>query len=125
MPTGSRSPTPPWPLTTSGAASLGLRPAALEAVRHSEQAAFDAAGELAFEDAAGHLRRALATLQLADHPDGGVRLDLLLSFGGALDHTGNATEGHEVLVEAADLARQLGDTRASPGPPSAPTGWVR
>ena len=55
-----------------GAASLGLRPAALEAVRHSEQAAFAAAGQLAFEDAACHLRRALAALQLADHPVAGV-----------------------------------------------------
>ena len=64
-----------------GAASLGLRPAALEAVRHSQQAALDAAGQLAFEDAAGHLRRALAALQLADHPAASVRLDLLLSLG--------------------------------------------
>ena len=92
-----------------GAASLGLRPAALEAVRHSQQAALDAAGQLAFEDAAGHLRRALAALQLADHPAAGVRLDLLLSLGVALDHAGDATGAREVLVEAADLARQLGD----------------
>ena len=93
-----------------GAASLGLRPAALEAVRHSQQAALDAAGQLAFEDAAGHLRRALAALQLADHPAASVRLDLLLSLGVALDHAGDATAAREVLVEAADLARQLGDT---------------
>ena len=92
------------------AASLGLRPAALEAVRHSQQAALDAAGQLAFEDAAGHLRRALAALQLADHPAAGVRLDLLLSLGVALDHAGDAPAAREVLVEAAELARQLGDT---------------
>ena len=92
-----------------GAASLGLRPAALPAVRHSKRAAVDAAGQLAFEDVAGHLRRALAALQLADHPAAGVRLDLLLSLGVALDHAGDAPAAREVLVEAAELARQLGD----------------
>jgi hypothetical protein len=91
------------------AASLGLRPAALDAVRHSQEAALDATGQLAFEDAAGHLRRALAALQLADHPAAEVRLDLLLSLGVALDHAGDASEAREVLVETADLARQLGD----------------
>jgi tetratricopeptide (TPR) repeat protein len=92
------------------AASLGLRPAALEAVRHSQQAALDAAGQLAFEDAASHLRRALAALQLGAHPTAGVRLDLLLSLAVALDHAGDATEARGVLAEASDLARQLGDT---------------
>ena len=91
------------------AASLGLRPAALEAVRHSQQAALDAAGQLAFEDAAGHLRRARRAA--ARRPSRRRRrLDLLLSLGVALDHAGDATEAREVLVEAADLARQLGDT---------------
>jgi tetratricopeptide (TPR) repeat protein len=91
------------------AASLGLRPAAIEAVRRSEQAAAEAVGQLAFEDAAGHLRRALVALPLADRPDPGLRLDLLLSLGGALDHAGDATSARQTLVEAADLARQLGD----------------
>ena len=108
MPTASRSPTPPWPLTTSWRHHWACGPP-LEAVRHSQQAALDAAGQLAFEDA-GHLRRALGALQLADHPAAGVRLDLLLSLGVALDHAGDATGAREVLVEAADLARQLGDT---------------
>ena len=109
VPTASRSPTPPWPLTTSWRHHWA-RPAALEAVRHSQQAALDAAGQLAFEDAAGHLRRALPRCSYRRHPAAGVRLDLLLSLGVALDHAGDATEAREVLAEAADLARQLGDT---------------
>ena len=92
------------------AASLGLRPAALDAVRHSRRAAAEATGQLAFDDAAGHLRRALAALQFADRPDPGVRLDLLLSLGNALDQAGDATAARQTLVEAADLARQVGDT---------------
>jgi tetratricopeptide (TPR) repeat protein len=91
------------------AASLGLRPAAIEAVRRSEHAAAEAVTQLAFEDAAGHLRRALAALPFADRPDPGLRLDLLLSLGGALDDAGDATGARQVFVEAADLARQLGD----------------
>ena len=96
------------------AASLGLRPAAGGGAA-LPAAALDAAGQLAFEDAAGHLRRALAALPLADHPAADVRLDLLLSLGVALDHAGDATAAREVLVEAADLARQLGDTGLRPG----------
>ena len=81
-----------------------------EAVRHSQQAALDATDQLAFEDAAGHLRRALAALQLADHPAASVRLDLLLSFWASASITVDGTAAREVFVEAADLARQLGDT---------------
>ena len=92
------------------AASLGLRQAAADAVRHSQQAASEAAGQLAFEDAAGHLRRALAALDLADRPDPAVRLDLLLSLGSTLDRAGDANDARQVLGEAADLARQLSNT---------------
>ncbi|HSJ91623.1 MAG TPA: AAA family ATPase [Ilumatobacter sp.] len=92
------------------AASLGLRPAATEAVRRSQQAAAEAINQLAFEDAADHLRRALAALPLADHSDPGLRLALLLSLGGALDHAGDAKAARQVLEEAVDVARRLGDS---------------
>ncbi len=91
------------------AASLGLRPAAGDAVRHSQRAAAEAATQLAFKDAVGHLRRALLALALADRPDPGVRLDLLLSLGTALDQSGDAPAARRCLLEAADLARQLDD----------------
>ena len=40
-----------------------------------------------------------------------TRIEVLLSLGAALDQSGDATAAHDVLVEATDLARQLGDTR--------------
>ena len=93
------------------AATRGLRPAVVPAVEHSQHAAAEATRQLAFADAAAHLRRALAALQLADRPDPQTRFEVLLSLGVALDQSGDATAAHDVLVEATDLARQLGDTR--------------
>ena len=92
------------------AATRGLRPAVVPAVEHSQHAAAEATRQLAFADAAAHLRRALAALQLADRPDPQTRFEVLLSLGVALDQSGDATAAHDVLVEATDLARQLGDT---------------
>jgi tetratricopeptide (TPR) repeat protein len=91
------------------ASSLGLRPAAFPAVEHSQNAAAEATCQLAFEDAAAHLRRALAVLQLADRPDAQVRFNLLLSLGVALDQSGDAMEAQHALVEASNVARQVGD----------------
>ena len=92
------------------AATRGLHPAVVPAVEHSQHAAAEATRQLAFADAAAHLRRALAALQLADRPDPQTRFEVLLSLGAALDQSGDATAAHDVLVEATDLARQLGDT---------------
>ena len=92
------------------AATHGLRPAVVPAVEHSQHAAAEATRQLAFADAAAHLRQALAALQSADRPDPQTRFEVLLSLGAALDQSGDATAAHAVLVEATDLARQLGDT---------------
>jgi tetratricopeptide (TPR) repeat protein len=95
------------------AASLGLRPAALPAVEHSQRAAAEATRQLAFEDAAAHLRRALAALQLTDRPDPQVRFDLLLSLGVALDQAGDATAARHAFVEASEIARRRSDVEGS------------
>ena len=92
------------------AATRGLRPAVVPAVEHSQHAAAEASRQLAFADAAAHLRRALTALQLADRRDPQARLDVLVSLGVALDQSGDATAARDVLVEATDLARQLADT---------------
>ena len=105
------------------AATRGLRPAVVPAVEHSQYAAAEATRQLAFADAAAHLRRALVALQSADRPDPQTRCEVLLSLGVALDQSGDSTAAHDVLVEATDLARQLGDATVSPAPPSASTGW--
>ena len=106
------------------AASLGLRPAALEAVRHSQQAALDAAGQLAFEDAAGHLRRALARCSSPTIPPG-VRLDLLLSLASPSITPATPPEPARCSPRRPISPASSATPAASPRPPSAPTGWVR
>jgi hypothetical protein len=91
------------------AASLGARAVAGDAVRSSREAAEEAIGQLAFEDAVHHVRRALAALELDERSDPSVRLDLMLSLGTALDLTGDTVGARRVLVKAAELAARVGD----------------
>lgn len=78
------------------------------AVDYGRRAAARATADLAFEEAAAHYERALGALDLADHPDDGVRSDLLLAQGEAL-MTGTDERYRPVLVSAADAARRAGD----------------
>jgi len=81
-------------------------------VSRAERAGDNALAELAWEDAAGHYRRALAVLTATDATDAPEadddRARLLLAAGRALLSAGDAGGGRSAYDEAADLARRRG-----------------
>lgn len=81
---------------------------ALKAVHYSIAAGDEALAGTAYEDAAGHYRRALSLAPigtLAEPAVGRTTLDL----GRALDGTGAADEARDHYVAAADIARRIKD----------------
>jgi len=91
------------------AAAIGGAP---KAVAYSALAGEKALGQLAHDDAAGYFRQALDLLPSVDVDDAADRLrqrcDLLLALGEAERRSGSPAH-RATLLEAADLARQLGD----------------
>ncbi|MDP9867818.1 MULTISPECIES: AAA family ATPase [Streptosporangium] len=82
---------------------------AVKAIEYARQAAAHALTQFAYEDAAEHLRQALALtarLPVADQP---LRCDLLLELAEAQSAAGMSTQVHAVLEEAAEIAEALGD----------------
>jgi DNA-binding winged helix-turn-helix (wHTH) protein len=77
------------------------------ALRYALRAAQDATARLAYEEAAAHVDRALQVLELGA-PDAQRRLELLLAKGEALASATLRTKARSVLLEAAELARDLG-----------------
>ncbi len=77
-------------------------------LRTSEAAGEESMRRLAFDEAAGHFRIALAALdELPADPD--VRYRLLTALGGAWNARATGDVGDEVWLEAAELARRAGD----------------
>jgi DNA-binding SARP family transcriptional activator len=76
-------------------------------LRHVLAAAAEASDTLAYEEAAGHLVRALELLDEAEEPDLARRTEALLSLGRALWRAGDPT-ARERFAEAAETARQAG-----------------
>lgn len=78
-----------------------------KAVRYSARAADRAVGLLAYEEAVGHLERAL---QAADTPDAladDQRCEMLLALADAQVRAGDPTAANQTLVETAELARKI------------------
>jgi DNA-binding winged helix-turn-helix (wHTH) protein/tetratricopeptide (TPR) repeat protein len=82
-----------------------------EAVRWSVRAAEHAVRQLAYEQAAGHYERALGAMSLAAADDEG-RLALLLALGSARWRSGEGELARQSYLEAADIARNLGQGEA-------------
>jgi len=78
------------------------------AVDYGRRAAARATADLAYEEAAAHLERAIGALDLAEQPDPGLRCDLLLALGEAWFYANDARY-RATLFAAADVARSLGD----------------
>ena len=78
------------------------------AVDYGRRAAARATADLAYEEAASHLDRALGALDLAEQPDASLRCDLLLAQGEAWFYA-NDPRHRSTLFAAADAARSLGD----------------
>ena len=85
--------------------------AAGRAVRYSRLAGQDALAALAWEEAAGHFRRALGVQQRAAQATAAGRCELLLSLAEALTAAGPDPEAARALHEAVQLARHAGEPR--------------
>ena len=82
------------------------------ALGHAEAAAAEALTMLAFEEAASIARQALEiAARLASHDDH-TRLRLLLLLGDAMNRCGDTLGARPRFVEAADVARRIGDGHA-------------
>jgi tetratricopeptide (TPR) repeat protein len=77
-------------------------------VRVSLAAGGDALQRMAFEEAAGHLRTALAALDRMP-PDPDLRYELLISLARALNALADHAEATRLCLEAADIARHAHD----------------
>jgi hypothetical protein len=99
---------PAAPLAEIAHHMLEAGPAAAPRAIDCARAAADAATrQLAFEQAAALLERAVAAAALIDPPDAGARADLLLALGRARILASDVPAGHAACLEAAVLARSL------------------
>ncbi len=90
------------------AATAGDAEACEPAVRYAREAAADAAGRLAFEEAAAHLERSLAVLDLT-RPGPAARLGLLLEVADARRLAGHLASAAASYRDALSAAGHLGD----------------
>lgn len=81
---------------------------AAKASLYAERAGRAARRQLAYDEAARQLDRALSALGFADD-DPPRRLKLLLGLGDSVQHTGDMVRAAETFFRAARLARDLGD----------------
>ena len=90
------------------AAALGTLPQAIEC---ATRAGYLAYAQLGYEEAAGHFERALQASRTGTI-DAATRLRLLIAFGQAQQAAGDEDGARATLLEAARLARELGDPGA-------------
>lgn len=84
----------------------------LKAVNYATQAGDRALAQLAHDEAVAYYRQALELLAVTEGPvDESRRLELLISLGEAQRRAGDPAH-RETLLEAAELARRLGDASA-------------
>ncbi len=77
------------------------------AIRYSRQAALRAGRQLAYEEAAHHLRNAIDALALKDAADEALHVELLCELGEAQVKTGHLAAARTTCLGAADMARRL------------------
>ncbi len=81
-----------------------------KAISYALQAAEEATAVMAHEEAVEHSARALDVLTRVYPDDVSRRLELLLSLGEACVRAGERARARDVLLQAAALAEELGDT---------------
>jgi tetratricopeptide (TPR) repeat protein len=79
-----------------------------DAVRYATAAGDHAMEQLAYEDAVGHYRAALATLTLVGGAPDIQHCDLLLQLGAAETRSGEGVEARAHFEQAADFAQRIG-----------------
>ncbi len=77
-----------------------------KAIAYAVQAGDAAAASLAYEEAAGHYRRALGALEQSAAPNGRRRCDLLLALGGAQSRAGDPAAGATFAAAAEEARRE-------------------
>jgi class 3 adenylate cyclase/tetratricopeptide (TPR) repeat protein len=77
------------------------------AIQYSRQAARAAEKQLAYEEAANHLRNAIDALGLRRNGDESLRAELLCELGEAQAKAGDIAEARKTCLMAAELARRL------------------
>ncbi len=82
------------------------------ALMYAVRAAQRAASMLAYEDAAGHYRRALRAIEASAESNEEQRLELLLALGDVQRRAGSAFPAMETFEAAAVLAQRLGASEA-------------
>ena len=92
-----------------------------KAVDYARRAGRRALGQLAWEEAAVQLGRALGALELTDRPDAAVRCDVLIELGEARANSGDRVESRQAYEEARVLSRTLDDGQRLA---RAALGWV-
>ena len=83
-------------------------PLAERGIDYAVRAADLALDQLAYEDAAVQLERALRALEMLERVDGARRCELLLTLGDARMRAGERADGRAAFAEAARAARTLG-----------------
>ena len=78
------------------------------AIEYSRQAAHTAQKQLAYEEAASHLRNAIEALALKRAGDDPIQAELLCDLGEAQVKTGDVAEARKTCLSAADIARRVG-----------------
>jgi DNA-binding SARP family transcriptional activator/tetratricopeptide (TPR) repeat protein len=81
---------------------------AARGIDYAVRAAALAADQLAHEDAALHLERALRALDVVERPDERRRCELLLALGDARLRSGDRSAARSAFAAAAEVARALG-----------------
>ena len=79
-----------------------------KAIDYAVRAAKRAISLLAYEDAAGHYERAIATVDLQDEIDQEQRTELFLELGDAFKKAGNNAKAREAFLRAVEIARRRG-----------------
>jgi tetratricopeptide (TPR) repeat protein len=92
--------------------SLGDRAARARAIDYFVRASKRADDQLAYEDAAALVERALELLTVVAPEDRSRRLELLLDLGAALIRSARMEKAHEACRAAARLARDLGSAES-------------
>ena len=77
------------------------------AIEYSRQAAREAEKQLAYEEAASHLRNAIEAVPLAHSDRDLLQAELLCELGEAQAKSGEHAEARKTCLEAADIARRI------------------
>ncbi len=93
-------------------------------IGYARRAGDDAAVRLAYEEAARLYEMALQQVRFVEDSQGEPRCELLLRLGDARSRAGDLAAAREILADAADLAKRLGDAERLARAAIGYGGWI-